>query len=386
MQSILMVATIPDTLTAFMLPFVKHFRDAGWQVDGMANGISDYSECRQEFDRIWDIKWSRNPLDPKNFLVAVPKIKEIMEQGNYDIVHVHTPVAAFVTRYALKSYRAKNNLQVFYTAHGFHFHPEGNPLKNLVFLTLEKIAGKWTDCLITINQEDTVAAKKHQLLPEKNIHFTPGIGLDISHYNSDRVSEEDIALIKKELQLGSKDVLLLCIAEFIPRKRHTDIINALKLLNRDDIHFAFAGVGDMREELEELTKSLNLQKQVHFLGFRRDIPQLISASDGVMLTSQQEGLPRSVMEALAIGTPVIGSQIRGIKDLLEDDCGLLVEVGDVAGLAKAIACLADNPELAKKIAHNGQRKMTKYDVRSVIKTYSDLYEQALTSSLVYSYG
>ena len=285
MKRILIVATIPDTLTAFLLPFVQYFRNIGWQVDGMANEISDCPKCRQAFDQIWDIEWSRNPLDPKNFLVSVPRVQEIMDKGNYDIVHVHTPVAAFVTRYALKSYQAKGLLQVFYTAHGFHFHPQGNPLKNLVFIALEKLAGNWTNCLITINHEDTVAAKKYNLLPPENIHFTPGIGLDINHYSSDRISDEEITLIKNELQLGSTDVLLLCIAEFIPRKRHSDIINALKQLDRPDLHLALAGVGELREELEDLVCQFNLQKQVHFLGFRSDIPQLISASDGVMLNS-----------------------------------------------------------------------------------------------------
>lgn len=386
MKRILIVATIPDTLTAFLLPFVKHFRSIGWQVDGMANEISDCSKCRQAFDQIWDIEWSRNPLDPKNFLVSVPRVQEIMEQGNYDIVHVHTPVAAFVTRYALKNYQARGLLKVFYTAHGFHFHREGNPLKNLAFIALEKIAGNWTNCLITINQEDTVAAKEYKLLPPENIHFTPGVGLDISHYSGDRISDEEVALIKNELQVASTDVLLLCIAEFIPRKRHADIINALKQLDRPEIHLALAGVGDIREEIEDLVKQFNLQEQVHFLGYRSDIPQLISASDGVMLNSEQEGLPRSVMEALAIGTPVIGSKIRGIQDLLENECGLLVELGDIDGLAKAIAWLADNPEQAQKMAQNGQRKMLDYDVRSVIQTYNALYEEALTDSFVYSYG
>jgi len=383
MKSILIVATIPDTLTAFLLPFVKHFRSAGWRVDGMANNISDCPQCQQEFDQIWDVEWSRNPLDPKNFFVSVPKVQEIVAQGDYDIVHVHTPVAAFVTRYALKSSQAKGLLQVFYTAHGFHFHPQGNPLKNLVFIALEKLAGKWTDCLITINKEDTIAAKKHRLLPSESIQFTPGIGLDISHYS--RATDEEVTVIKNELQLASTDTLLLCVAEFIPRKRHSDILNALKNLNRPDIHLALAGRGDIFEEIQDLVKQLNLQNQVHFLGFRSDIPQLISASDGVMLNSAQEGLPRSIMEALAIGTPVIGSDIRGIQDLLEDECGLLVELGDIEGLAKAIAWVADNPDLAKNIAENGQRKIAEYDVQSVIQIYSDLYEQALIPSVTYSY-
>ena len=380
MTKLLIVATIPETLSCFLSPFVRYFRFQGWQVEGMAKGISANDQCLNIFDRVWEVEWSRNPLDPRNLLIAVPRVREVVAQGNYDLVHVHTPVAAFVTRYALKDYRGKQQLQVFYTAHGFHFHPAGNPIKNTIFLGLEKLAGNWTDGLITINREDEVAAKKYRLLPPEKIHYTPGIGVDISYYSSDRLSEKAITKVREELQLAPKDFLLLCIAEFIPRKRHSDIIHAIEKLNRPDIHLALAGDGDLQTTIEQLTVKLGLAKQVHFLGFRSDIPELITASHAVLLVSQQEGLPRSIMEALCLATPVIGTNIRGIRDLLANDCGLLVEVGDIEKLARAMAWMVDNPDAAVQMGQRGQNQMADYDINNIVQLYAELYDRALATT------
>jgi glycosyltransferase involved in cell wall biosynthesis len=374
---LLVIATIPATLSGFILPFIQYFRGLGWQVDGMAQSITTDSDCVSECDRVWDVQWSRNPLDPRNLVVAVPRIKEVIAQGNYDLVHVHTPVAAFVTRYALKNIKAKQQLQVIYTAHGFHFHQGGNPLKNAIFLNLEKLAGAWTDYLITINREDEAAAKQHRLLPTERIFYTPGIGLDINDYDPNQLSETEIRAVRQELGLTPQDFLLLCVAEFTSNKRHHDQLEALHKLNRPEIHLAFAGDGTIRQELEELTRKLGLEQQVHFLGFRRDIPILIRASTATLLTSGREGLPRSIMEALCLATPVIGTNIRGTKDLLADNCGLLVEVGDINGLAQAMAQMIDNPEKTEQMGRTGRKKMFDYDVTCIIKLYLNIYNLAL---------
>ena len=376
MKNILFVATIPETLRGFLLPFAQHFRNLGWQVDGMAQGISNCAQCGQGFDRVWDVEWSRNPLDPKNLLVAVPRIQAVVTAEKYDIVHVHTPVAAFVTRYALKDWQKKPELSVIYTAHGFHFHRGGNPLTNLIFLTLEKLAGRWTDYLITINREDETAAKKHQLVPSERIFSTPGIGLDTDFYSSEQVSTAEIKELRQELGLAQKDRLFVCVAEFTANKRHRDILQALAKLNRPNVHIAFAGDGLLRLEMEKLATDLQLQRNTHFLGFRPDVPVLISAATALLLTSKREGLPRSVMEALCLETPVIGTDIRGIRDLLDEGSGLLVNVGDTSGLALAMAWLLHHPQEVIRMGEQGRNKMGEYDIKNIIKLYENIYNQA----------
>lgn len=375
----LIVATIPGAIEDFLLPFIRYFRDTGWQVDGMALEISNSSICVAELDRVWDVQWSRNPLDPQNLIVAVPKIRAIIARGNYDLVHVHTPVAAFVTRYAISNFKGAQRPKVVYTAHGFHFHSQGNPITNKVFLNLEKIAAAWTDYLIVINREDEAAAREHHLLPSNRIFYTPGIGLDLQEYDPERVSQAEIAAIYRELGIANDNPLLLTVAEFTANKRHRDQLLALKKLDRPEVHLAFAGDGTIRPELEQLTEELELQQQVHFLGFRHDIPALICSSTAMLLTSAREGLPRSIMEAFCAATPVIGTKIRGIQDLLADDCGLLVDVGDIDALTTAIATVLDNPQEATRMGENGRRKIANYDVNAIIEQYADIYRQALAA-------
>ncbi len=373
----LIVATIAGAIEDFILPFIDYYRHLGWQVDGIAVDITSNPACVAALNSVWDVPWSRNPLDPRNFINAVPRIQKIVIQGDYNLVHVHTPVAAFVTRYAIAQLKIKQKPQVIYTAHGFHFHQQGNPLTNLLFLNLERLAGRWTDYLITINREDEAAARKHHLLPDARIFYTPGIGLELDKYDLDQVSLEQTEAIRQELKLKPKDVLLLTVAEFTPNKRHCDQLLALKQLNRPEIHLAFAGDGDTRPEIEQLAQKLDLQQQVHFLGFRHDIPALICSSTALLLTSGREGLPRSIMEAFCAATPVIGTKIRGIQDLLTDDCGLLVEVGNIEALSQAIAQMIDHPQQAAQMGANGRQKVVTYDVHNIIEQYTQIYHQAL---------
>jgi glycosyltransferase involved in cell wall biosynthesis len=378
MTKLLIIATIPGTLGGFILPFVRYFRHLGWQVDGMAQDIENCAVCPLEFDRVWNVRWSRNPLDPRNLAVAVPRIREVVAQGNYDLVHVHTPVAAFVTRYALKDRQHKP--QVIYTAHGFHFHRGGNPLTNNIFLALEKFAGRWTDYLITINREDESAAKEYNIVPADKIYYTPGIGVDIGHYDPNSISLAETTAIREELGLAPQDKLFLCVAEFTKNKRHRDILSALKQLSRAEVHLALAGDGTERANIEKLAVELGLQGRVHFLGFRPDIPALIRTSVAVLLASQREGLPRSIMEALCLETTVIGSDIRGTRDLLSDSCGILFPVGDVTALTSAMSFILDNSDKAIAMGRKGRQKMLNYDVQKIIQAYSQLYDRALNNT------
>jgi glycosyltransferase involved in cell wall biosynthesis len=378
MPKLLVVTTVPITIRSFLLPFIKHFRSLGWQVDSMAQGISADQNCVENCDRTYDIQWSRNVFDPRNLWAGVSRVKEVVTEEKYDLVHVHTPIAAFVTRYALKDVR---KTKVIYTAHGFHFYRGGSGIKNAIFLSLEKLAGSWTDYLITINQEDAAAAKKYNFLPTERIYYTRGIGVDTEYYASGKVSPENLAQVRQELSLSEDDTLLLAIAEFTPRKRHHDLLQALAKVANPQVHLALAGEGPLRAEIAELAQKLGISKQLHFLGYRHDIPALIQAADAVLLVSQQEGLPRSIMEAMCLNTPAIGSNIRGTRDLLENDCGLLVELGDTAALAQAMIQVVENPDSLAVMAAKAQAKIASYDLKAIIQQYTDIYQLALKDIL-----
>ncbi|PAX60013.1 glycosyltransferase family 4 protein [Brunnivagina elsteri] len=379
MKKILMVTTIPATLKGFLLPFARHFRNRGWQVDAMASGVSTCATCQELFDQVWEVEWSRNPLDPRNLMTTPNVIQDVVRQEHYDIVHVHTPVAAFVTRYALRNLRKQLRTRVIYTAHGFHFHPGGKALKNSLFLALEKFAGSWNDYLVVINRDDEQAAKRYWLNPPERVRYMPGIGVDAEYYNPNAISTPDVERVRQEMGINADTSLFLSVAEFNPGKRHRDIIHALAKLNRDNICIAFAGTGPLMGAMQQLASELGVENQVKFLGFRKDITTLICASVATILASEREGLPRSIMESLCLEVPVIGAEIRGIRDLVTQDCGYLFPVGDIQALADSIAMIADNPQKAQIMGKKGRDRMAAFELRQVIDLHEKLYTEALSA-------
>ena len=343
----------------------------------MARGVSSDPDCVQGFDRVWDVEWSRNPFDPRNLLAAPQVIRDLVTREKYDLVHVHTPVAAFVTRYALKDIRKQLGMRVIYTAHGFHFYRGGNFFRNFAFINLEKLAGRWTDYLVTINHEDKEASVAYNLVPAARSRYMPGIGVDLKYYNRHRVSEAAILQVRQELGIDEETHLLLSVAEFTARKHHVDAIAAFAKLNRANVHLALAGNGPLVAKMQQLAASLGVGDRVHFLGIRRDIPVLMRAATANLLVSAQEGLPRCILESLALEAPTIGTKIRGTEDLLADGCGRLVAVGDTDRLAKEMAWILDRPLEAAHMSKLGFDRISTYDLEAIVRLHEELYAEAV---------
>ena len=344
MPKLLIVTTVASTLKAFLLPYARHFREMGWTVDAMANNVSDCQDCRRAFDRCHDISFSRNPFNPGNFGKTNSKIRAIVEEGGYDIVHVHTPVAAFVTRFALRKTRNDTpRPKIVYTAHGFHFYQGGNSLKNAAFVALERRAGNWTDHTITINKEDYEAALEYKISKPECLSLMPGIGIDFECYSPDNVDIAGAKRVRAKLAVGNNDELFFMAAEFVSRKRHKDAIRALAATGMANFHLAFAGTGPLEDSMKQLASKLKVASRVHFLGERMDIPFLMQASRATVLPSCQEGLSRSVMESICLGIPVLGADTRGIRDIINSpERGSLFPVGNHAALAAAMILAVDD--------------------------------------------
>ena len=345
----------------------------------MAREVSTCAECIAAFDRVWDVDWSRNPLDWRNLLIAPRQIRDVVVREGYDIVHVHTPVAAFVTRYALRGLRKQGGIKVIYSAHGFSFYKGAPLLQNILFFGLEKLAGGWTDYLVVTNYEDTEVSKRSKLVPVEQVRYMPGIGVDVARFSPETVSETEVSRVRHEMNLVPEDQLFLMAAEFIPRKRHRDMLRAFARLDRSDVHLALPGAGPLLEKMKHLASDLGIQKRIHFLGFRRDLPSLMRASVATILPSEHEGLPRSVMESLCLEVPVIGTDIPGTRQLLRGGGGLLVEVGDIEGMARAMAWILDHPREARKMGQCGSECMTTYDVHHVLRLHEDLFAESLSA-------
>lgn len=372
---LLIATSVPSTLTAFLLPYARHYRAKGWRVDAVTHGASLCQPCRDAFDEVHEVPWTRKPTDPANLLQAPRILQDLHAREGYDLVHAHDPIAAFVTRYSLRRARRRTGVRVLYTAHGFHFHGGGSTVRNLVYRALEHTASRWTDYLIVINQDDLEAARSFPI-PRERVVYMPGIGVDTSVYDPGRVTEEDVGRVRRELGLHEGEKLLLMVAEFNPGKRHRDAVEALARSDRPDVVLAFAGEGPLLEEVRSQVRRSGLGSRVRFLGYRQDVPALLRASIGLLLPSEREGLPRSIMEASCLERPVVAARIRGVRELVGEDTGILHEVGDVAALAGAIRTLADEPGTVERMGRRGREAMRDFDLEHVLSLHDDLYARA----------
>lgn len=375
--SALFVTTVPITLEAFLLPFAEHFRQRGWRIDALTRDATRYQAILGSFDTLYDITWSRNPLAVSDHFDTWARVRRIVIEGGYDIVHVHTPIAAFVTRFALRSLPPAERPAIIYTAHGFHFYEGQSFLGNAIFSAMERRAAPWTDYLVTINEEDYRAARSFRTIPPEQVRLIPGIGVDVDRYDPALVTAGEIAAVRDELAIAPDKFMLVMVAEFSPVKRHTHLLEALARTRSDRMVVVFAGAGPLEQAVREQVAALGLDERVRFAGFRRDIPALLAAGDALTLVSAREGLPRSVLEAMSMGRPVIGTQTRGIVDAIGDVAGWTVPKHDIEALAAALDHAAANPA---EVAHRGiaarQRVRERFALTDVLAAYDDLYEAA----------
>lgn len=377
---LLYVTTVPYTLRAFLFPFARHFRAKGWRVDAAANGVTTAADCVAEFDHTYEVGWGRSPLNQRNFMVAPKMIHDLVKREDYDIVHVTTPNASFITRCALRGLRKRGRPKVIYSVHGFHFHPLGNPMANRVFAACERFAGRFTDYLVVTNDEDEQAALNLGIVEASRLRYFHGIGVDTeTAFNPANVSEEQIEQVRQEFGLSADRTMFVMAAEFNPGKRHCDAVKAVAIASkRHDVHLALTSDGPLRHETGRLAKSLGIGDRVHILGFRNDFQALLRASRAMVLPSIREGLPRSIMDALSLEVPVIGCDIRGTKELLSDNCGIVYPPKDVNALAGAMIWMVENPEKAVEMGKAGRRKMQgPYELRNIIRAHEELYAEAM---------
>ena len=175
-------ATVDSHILHFHLPYLKLFKDQGYEVHVATNGTEEIPYC----DKKHTISFERSPYKINN-LKAIKQLKQIIDKENYEIIHTHTPMGSVVTRLAAKGARKKGT-RVIYTAHGFHFY-KGAPLINwLLFYPVEKYLSKYTDTLITINDEDYQLAKKK--FKKTNVEYVPGVGIDPNKFDIKMPNDE----------------------------------------------------------------------------------------------------------------------------------------------------------------------------------------------------
>ncbi len=238
--SLLFVATVASTVR-FLIPYARHFRGLGWRVEAAARGAASDSELAHAFDHIHELPISRSIADVRGLAHGERAIARIIRQTSPDVVHVHTPIASFLTRFAVRRMPAGQRPLVAYTAHGFHFHGHGRWAPNQLFLAAERLAGPWTDRLIVINDEDEEAARRHRLVATARLVRMRGIGLDTSYYSPANVSPESAATARRFFGIADDVPLFVAMGELNRNKRQADAIEALASMRHTSGHLLILG-------------------------------------------------------------------------------------------------------------------------------------------------
>jgi glycosyltransferase involved in cell wall biosynthesis len=394
-MKLLYVSTL-DHIIHVMLPHLDAARARGWQVDVACNVTRDPKITEAHCDTLHSIPFARNPLHPKN-LIATIKLIQLIRKEKYTIVHCHNPSGGFYGRLAA-TLSGMKCLRI-YTAHGFHFHPEGRRFANKIYRYIERMAGRYlSDAVLVINQWDFEEAKAIML--SELVYKTPGVGVSTDFFDPAHVTEEQREKIRKEFGVGPDGCLIVSIGELIPRKGQEDILNLASALKHRGLKGRRTGVpvligkGKLTEILKKKSQEMNVQETLVLAGFRTDIREILAATDIFYFPSVQEGLPCVVQEALSMELPCVAFDVRGCKDLIDDFCGILVEyktkiddgsmydgheiIPSLSGYA--VQLLKMSAEQRKEMGRAGRKKMIElYDrpkcVEEVLKIYDQLLEE-----------
>lgn len=370
-DKILFTATVDSHIKHFHLPYLKWFKEQGFEVHVASRG----SENIPYADFKWNIPFSRSPFNKDN-IKAYSKLKKIIDTYNYRLIHCHTPVGGVLTRLAARRARKKGT-KVIYTAHGFHFY-KGAPLKNwLLYYPVEKWLARYTDCLITINEEDYALAKNEKFKAGR-IEKVNGVGVDLSKFAP---QEEDVKRkLRLEYGFNIEDFVLIFVGELSYRKHQDLLIDAVALLKEriPNIKLLLVGKGEMEYLYKKKVEKLGLKNEVEFLGYRNDVPNLMAIADVVLSSARHEGLPVNVMEAMATGLPLVVTDCRGNRDLVQNgENGFVVGIDDAEGMAERIEYIYKNKKIREKAREYNLENIKNYSLDVVRIKMSEIYKEML---------
>jgi glycosyltransferase EpsD len=324
-------------------------------------------------DNSFSINIARTPFSIKNYF-GYWELKTLVKINGYAVIHCHTPTGALLARLAAR----KTNAKIIYTVHGFHFYKGAPFFYWLFFYLAEKYLAKYTDCLITLNREDYLLARKKFNIPI--IKLIDGVGIDLSRFHPVTAAKKQT--IRKSYNYNPSQFIILYTAELIPRKNHRWFINRLDALKKEihGLKIIFAGIGGLGDKLVKLIKRKGLQGIVDFAGYRHDIEFFYQLADIHVSASRQEGLSVNNIEAMASGIPVVASKIRGHTDTIRQERnGFLFSLSRPQEMIDAVVRLYRDPRLRAGIARNNRSDAARFSEKRITKQILECYYQVLAS-------
>lgn len=375
MKKVLLLAPMVSVHENFNIANIRVLTASGCEVHLAANFRMDahteaYAKQMQECGIIThNIAFTRASL--KKNLTCIPEIRKLLQREQYDVVHCHTETGGILTRICQN---ALPSAKYLYTPHGMSFY-RGSSLKTqLVYRPIEKWICAGMDANLAMNAEELEILNCWN---PSTAHYVHGIGVEIARYRDVDVNRD---AKRKELGIPEDAFVLLSVGELNENKNHQVILKALAHFQPipTNVFLLICGKGALREQLAQQAASIGFQDRLILAGYRNDMAQIYQIADCLIFPSFHEGLPVSVIQAMASGLPIAASRIRGITDLISHgEGGFLYDPSDEEGFYQAICQFLEKPDVCREMGARNRRNAEQFDIANVEKELNWIYGKVL---------
>lgn len=366
---VLHITTIDFTIKKMLIDKLDQLKKYGYDIETMSDNTGLSSSIGAAGYVHHEVKISRT-IKPFEDIKSLLNVFSFLKTNNYDIVHTHTAKAGVIGRIAA---RLAGVPIVVHTSHGLPFYRDQSRLKNIIYKNLELIASRFSDGYFSQNHEDLNEIKS--IVANGSLIGYEGNGVVLQKIdNHPKLSPDEKARLRKQLGVDNDSFLFLMGARFEKVKNHQMLIQALAEVSvKYPYNVLLAGEGPLLEQVQRKVEIYGLNDKVKFLGFRDDILDLLQVVDAVILTSEKEGIPRIIMEAMSLGTPVLATDVLGTRELV------------VNGQTGELLPLNDHEKLARRIEFwmnpNSKGQLQKYVFASRKRIEKEFTEEIVASRI-----
>jgi len=340
-----------------MLRLIKNMPEHEFEVlslpgEPLASTIKNLG-CKHQ--RITSLRRELSILDIK----ALYDIYRVCKKGKYDIVHTHSAKTGFLGRIAA---RLAGIPKIIHTVHGFPFHDFQHPLVRFFYMKLERFAAKFCDQMVFVNQFERQMAIDKRIVPAVKA-FTIYNGVQLIDCQKKESKDETFTI-------GS-------IGRFCKQKNSINVIKAaIEVCKRNnELKFVFLGDGELLDRCRAMVSEANVDDRIELPGWQRNTEDWLCRFDLFLLFSRWEGLPLSILEAMAAGLPIVASDIKGNNELVSEENGVLLPIDALDKLKETLASITEDREKLQKWGRRSKEIIQKkFSIKKCVDEYKKLYE------------
>lgn len=382
---VLQVTAVDITIKYLLLPLIDRLEKEGYNVQVVSSPGRYTDELKQDGYVINKVDIGRK-IRPISNLKAILALYKLIKSEKFDIVHVHSPLAAMLGRIAAKMARVP---VVIYTAHGFYFHENMRKEKRRLVIWMEKILGRaCTNILLLQSGEDRATAVKEGISLSQNAVWISN-GVDINKFKPGSPDEK----LRSSFGIKKEDKVVGFAGRIVKEKGIEELVMAVGIIKKHVPSVKLLIAGDTlgsdrdkgtKEKIKNIIAKNNLKENVIFAGQRNDMPRIYALMDVFVLPSFREGMPRSILEAMASAKPVVATDIRGSREeVARGVTGKIVPVGEVNPLAGAITEILLDKKLAIKMGEAGRKRVEEeFNEEMVLDKEIEVYKRLVDASML----